>query len=548
MAAKQTAAATLVQALKAAGVERLFTLSGNQILPIYDACLDFPLELVHVRHEAAAVHMADAWGRLTERPGVALVTAGPGHANALSALFVAAAAEAPLVLLSGHCSESDLGRGGFQEMAQAHLAAPLVKAAWTASNPERLARGIAYAMRVAMSGRPGPVHISLPHDVLMTPVDIDDEDLPRAADFLPQSFGLSDELAQQTLDALAAARRPLVLVGPALMRPSGRRATDRLAVVTGLPMIRMESPRGTNDPSLGAVAQVFPEADVVLLLGKKLDFSLGFGDPAALDSTCRLLQIDADPVVLEQTERLIADRSRLQLAAQADPIPAAVHLAKLAGEMKWSRSGWAGEVDAAVRFRPEEWKEIRSDEGARLHPVEVCRAVRPWLNDKPAVFVSDGGEFGQWAQACLAAEHRLINGPSGSIGSAIPFALAARLAFPDARVVATLGDGTFGFHAMEFDTAVRYRLPLVAVVGNDAAWNAEKQLQMRIYGPDRLIGCDLLPSRYDRVVEALGGHGENVERADALGPALQRAAGSALPACVNVATQPVAAPIVRRNG
>jgi acetolactate synthase-1/2/3 large subunit len=173
--------------------------------------------------------------------------------------------------------------------------------------------------------------------------------------------------------------------------------------------------------------------------------------------------------------------------------------------------------------------------------------VQKHLDGTNAVFVCDGGEFGQWAQACLSAQYRVINGPAGSIGSALPFAAAAKLAFPAANVVALLGDGTFGFHAAEFDTAVRYDLPFVAVVGNDARWNAEYQIQLRAYGPKRAIGCELAPSRYDLVAAALGGHGEHVTREDDLPAALQRAFQSGQPACVNAMIEGLPAPEISRG-
>jgi acetolactate synthase-1/2/3 large subunit len=183
-----------------------------------------------------------------------------------------------------------------------------------------------------------------------------------------------------------------------------------------------------------------------------------------------------------------------------------------------------------------------------LHPVEVGRAVQRILDrSRDAVLVADGGEFGQWAQACASAPTRLINGPGGSIGSAIPFALAARLARPEATVIAMLGDGTFGFHLAEFDTAARGALPFLAVVGNDACWNAEHQIQLRAYGRDRAHGCELLPARYDQAVAALGGHGEHVERAADLVPALERALVSRRPACVNVMIERAPAPTVARG-
>jgi acetolactate synthase-1/2/3 large subunit len=184
-----------------------------------------------------------------------------------------------------------------------------------------------------------------------------------------------------------------------------------------------------------------------------------------------------------------------------------------------------------------------------VHPLEVCRAVQRLLERDPnAVLVSDGGEFGQWAQANLAARHRITNGPAGAIGAAVPSALAAKLAFPESQVVAISGDGSFGFHMAEFDTALRCRTPFVVVVGNDAFWNAERQIQLRDYGAARAVNCELAPTRYDRVVAALGGHGEHVARATDLAAALDRAAGSDRPACVNVTIASLPAPRLARCG
>ena len=179
-----------------------------------------------------------------------------------------------------------------------------------------------------------------------------------------------------------------------------------------------------------------------------------------------------------------------------------------------------------------------------MHPLRVCAEIQPLL-DRGAVLVVDGGEFGQWIQAGCEADTRLINGPAGSIGSALPMALGARLAHPERTVIAALGDGTFGFHGFELDTALRYDLPVVAIVGNDARWNAEHQLQRQQYGADRAVGCELLPSRYDKLAAALGGHGEYVEQPEDLEPAIERAVRSGLPACVNVMIDGLAAPTYR---
>jgi acetolactate synthase-1/2/3 large subunit len=466
----------LARTLAAAGVKHVFTLSGNHVMPVFDAALDARLSLVHVRHEAAAVHMADAWGRLTGEPGIALVTGGPGHANALGALYTALAAQSPMVLISGHAPLDELGKGAFQEMPQAALAKPLTVASWTAKSAATIGKDVARAMREA---RKGPVHLSVPSDVLDALTDAKVAAVPPV------------KVTARKID-LRNAKRPLVIAGPGAMRlqPAGE-----------FPVIGMESPRGVNDPSLGKLAEVLAKADVVVLLGKPLDFTLKFGK--AFARKCRFIRIEA-PVAL--------------------------------GAPTAAQRGWLEEVQAALAYRPAEWKSIDGS-----HPVAVCRAVQKVLDHPDAVFISDGGEFGQWAQACLRAPRRVINGVAGSIGSALPFAAAAKLAFPGAPVVATLGDGTLGFHLSEVDTAVRYGLGYIAVVGNDACWNAEYQIQLRAYGAERAHSLDLLPTRYGAVAAAMGAHGEDVSVPE-LEVALQRASRSGKPALVNVTIDRIAAP------
>jgi acetolactate synthase-1/2/3 large subunit len=490
----------LARALSAAGARHLFALSGNHVMPVFDAALDAKLSLLHVRHEAAAVHMADAWGRLTGSPGIALVTGGPGHANAISALYTALASESPLILISGHAPLAELGKGAFQEMRQSDMASPVTKASWTVRSAERLGEDLVRAWREAISGTPGPVHLSIPSDVLEAKLTAP---LPGA-----NAFAVLEEPVQEpsVLDALAAAKQPLILTGPMFMRM--RERARGLEDITGIPVIGMESPRGVHDPSLGRLAEVLKRADVVLLLGKRLDFTLKFGE--AFSPSCRVLQAHHN----------------------------------LAGWTRhtWRKSGWRDEVRAALAYRPAEWSAIDSKPDGAVHPVQLCREVQKLLQGPDAVFVSDGGEFGQWAQACLSAPARIINGPAGGIGSALPFAAAAKLARPDAPVVATLGDGTFGFHTAEIDTAVRYGLNYIAVVGNDATWNAEYQIQLRAYGKERAKGCELLPTRYGAVAAAMGAHGEDVLAFRDLLPALGRAERAGKPACVNVMIERLPAP------
>jgi len=537
----------LVETLAGQGVERFFSLSGNQIMPIYDACIDADIEIIHVRHEAATVHMADAWGRLTGQPGVALVTAGPGHGNAISAMYTAFMAESPLVLLSGCAPKPKPGRMAFQQIAQAEMAGHVCKASWTASDPTRLGHEMARAFRLAVSGRPGPVHISLPFDVLQANIDRAISLFPQPEDFQPQLSLCDHQTLRETFSFIQQSESPMILAGASLMRDGSQQALVDLEEKIQVPVVGMESPRGVLDPSLGAFAEVLAKADLLVLVGKKLDFTLRFGDEAAIRPDCRFIHIDSEMHVLEQTGELLGDTGRLLLTDLADPQPTVEKMLQFADEFDWSDNDWRQEVRAAISYRPAEWESVKGQTEGTLHPAEICRAAQTFLDGgEDSVLIADGGEFGQWAQACLTAEYRVINGASGSIGSSIPFAIGARCAFPDSRIVTVLGDGTFGFHGMEFDTAVRHNLPFIALVGNDACWNAEHQIQMQNYGSDRLIGCQLNPTRYDSVVVALEGHGEHVVDSAGLEPALQRSLNSGLPACVNVALEGHAAPAISR--
>src|SRR5450631_1424506 len=260
-------AEVLVRTLQEAGVRRLFTLSGNHIMPVFDGAFDAGLELIHTRHEAAAVHMADAWARLTGEVGVALVTGGPGHANAVSALYTASMAESPVLLLSGHAPLSQLGLGAFQEMQQAEIARPLTKAAWTSGHADALHDDIVNGWRTAISGRPGPVHISLPTDVLEATVA-----QPRDPAIREVFAALRPSPPPSDIEAigkwLGGTQRPLILTGPVTLTRAGRVRLKALEEHLGVPVIGMESPRGIADPALGAFAEVLALADVVLLLGK----------------------------------------------------------------------------------------------------------------------------------------------------------------------------------------------------------------------------------------------------------------------------------------
>ncbi len=528
----------VARSLARLGCRRMFTLSGNHIMSTFDAALDAGIDLVHVRHEAAAVHMADAHGRLTGEVGVALVTGGPGHANAVGALYTALAAELPMVLLSGHAATWELGRGGFQELRQAEMAKPVTKASWTASDAGTLGHDIGEAFRIALSGRRGPVHVSLPSDLL--DARLDESTVVWPAVGKAKREALDDAACAKILSLLAAAKRPIIFAGPQMSSGRGRDLLAVLEAAIGVPAVILESPRGLADATLGALADLAKEVDLVVLLGKALDFSLKWAGAPGFQSDVSLIAIDPDADLIARAAREKGER--LLFGCVADPALAAEKLA--ASAQKSPRDGaWHAHARHALDARPASWREVVGKTPGRLHPAEVFRALRPFIERDPdTVLICDGGEYAQWGQSMLPARRRLVNSVAGSIGSSLSFALAARLVESRAPVFAVLGDGTIGFHIAEFETAVRRGLPFVAILGNDARWNAESEIQRRDYGANRMHGCELTAARYDQAVAGLGGYGEFVERAADLAPAIERALASGKPACVNVMIESTAAP------
>lgn len=532
----------LVRSLLGHGIDTAFSLSGNHIMPIYDAAFEQPLRLVHTRHEAAAVHMADAWARLSGKVGVAIVSAGQGHANAVGALCTALAGETPLLLLSGHAPLFELGMGSFQEQDQAALAAPTAKASWVVRSAGDIVQEVERALALACEGRPGPVHLSLPSDVLEARVTR--QGLRAAPAITPSATTLSKSDCARVMAAVSIANRPIIIAPPALGTTVGRKALACLQDAMGIPAVVMESPRGPNDPAQGALFEVLAECDLVVLLGKALDFTLRFGG-APFDVAAHWVVVEPDPALQERARRVLGERATVM--AGAAPLAAVRALSNAAGlKPLFAWQEWNARARSMLAFEPAAWNSVSDDSPNGLHPVTIGRTVHRFINEHGGVFIADGGEFAQWSQALVRAPERIINGPAGAIGPSVPFAIGASAARPGKPVVAMLGDGTFGYHMAEFETAVRVGLPFIAVIGNDARWNAEHQIQCRDYGPSRAHGCTLPADiRYDQAVVALGGYGEFVTEASELPAALQRAWASGRAACINVRMQSHPAPTIR---
>ena len=549
-----TGGTALVRALLDQGVERVFTLCGNHLLAVYDAALDLAaagddrLKFTDVRHEASAAHMADAWARVTGRPGVCLLTGGPGHTNALTGIATAWAADSPVIWLSGASELANEGMGAMQEMDQVGVARPVTKWSHQVTDVREIPSALAKAFQIAQTGRPGPVHLSLPVDVVDATADEASISFPKAVDWKAATASAGNPaLVEAALDLLASAEQPAIVAGAGAWWSGAGEALRAFVEATGVPVFTIDTARGLisdehplcfgyADPALNPAAFSLAAADVVLLLGRRLDYRLRYG--GVFGPTTKLIQIDAEPTDLGRNRAA-------EIAIAGSPALVIEQMADGAGLREWPTAALAawratiGKMRAAYAAarEPEENSEM-----APLHPWRICREVRETLGDD-YVLTFDAGDFIQFARDSLPARQPnswLRLGAMATLGCAIPFAIAAKLARPSANVVALTGDGGVGFYGFEFDTAVRHGVAFTCVVANDAAWGMEKNLQIGIYGPDRLLNSELRPTRYDRVVEALGGYGEHVAAPAELKPALQRAMASNRPALVDVETAGVA--------
>ena len=378
------------------------------------------------------------------------------------------------------------------------------------------------------------MHLALPFDVLEAEAP---QGLPAEATLRPEPMAASEDDLAAIRAALGAAQRPLILTGPALNATRAGEVLARLAEAVAAPVVPMESPRGLKDPSLGDFSRALAKADLIVCLGKAVDFTLGFGGAGGMRRGLRM----AGRERRRGGTRSGAPQSRLSpRSAASRPIRARSRQALPALPAAGSRAGWRSEVAGLIAARG-----LPSTEEAsgKITPAALCAAVQRRIDAaKNPILVCDGGEFGQWAQACLAAPRRLINGPSGAIGGGLCYGIAAKKACPDATMFLLTGDGSIGFHLAELETAARERTALVVVIGNDECWNAEHQIQLRRYGPGRLIGCGLSGARYDEAAIAMGGHGEYVTDLADLDAALTRALALEKPACVNVAIEGLPAP------
>ncbi len=543
--AKLSGAHLLVLTLKSAGVDRIFGLCGDHVNAIFNACSEEGLSVIDTRHESAATHMADAWARVTGRPGVSVVTGGPGHTNSITGLATASHAGSPILAISGQFPTHLRGRGAVQEMDQVGLVRGITKWAAEVTDPAEIPAITARALEEALSGRPGPVHLSIPIDVATA--EVNDVAIPTVERLLPPPPRLAEIKA--AVEALARAERPVLIAGSGVFWARAWDLLQRFVEMTFIPGFTIGAGRGClsddhalgfgyADPLLNPTAQEIRRADVVLVVGKRIDFRLEYGGLFA--ETATLIQIDIHKLELGRAREV-------QIPILADARDALEQLLIEAGRRRWNKLPWAEELREHRQTARRQWEADENSELTPMHPLRLIREVRERL-DVDSIIAIDGGDFAQWARLGLPATRPgqwLRLGPLGTVGAAIPFGIAARLAKPASRVVVLTGDGGFAMHGWEFHTALRHHAPIVVVVGNDQGWGMERELQAALYG--RTVGTELGLVRYDRVVEALGGYGEYVERPSELGPALDRAFKADRPACVNVLMRGVPSRLTQAN-
>jgi acetolactate synthase I/II/III large subunit len=525
----------IAEALAAEGVDALFTLTGGHISPIFDGCKDVGIRVIDVRHEQAAAHAADAYGRLTFRPGAAAVTAGPGVTDAITGVTNAFYANSPMVLLGGRNPLGLEGLGALQDAPQVELLRPVTKRVDTALETRRLPEVLGYAFRAALTPRMGPTYVDLPMDVLMTPVDTGQVTGSEGHRYT-HGPGPDPDAVSRAASLLAAAEHPVVLSGSGTYWARAWQELDQLVSSAQLPVYVNGMSRGilpAAHPHLLGLSrkQALRRADVVLALGVDFDFRLGYGRPPAYTDEVAVIHVDPQP-------DKVGHNRPVELGVVSDV--GAFLRALLAHEGVLGRAEetpWLAELRADEARRRQARDEAATSDASPVHPLRFASEVARWV-DPAAIVIGDGGDIVAHTAGALRVDrpgHWMDPGPFGCLGVGAPFAMAAKHVHPDAQVLVVYGDGSFGFNGMEFESAVRQDLPFVGVVGNDGAWGEMKAFHERVYGVEGMVAQDLSQQTgYERMVEALGGYGERVERPEDIRPALNRAAESGVPALVNV--------------
>jgi acetolactate synthase-1/2/3 large subunit len=519
----------VAQALRRHGITHVFTLCGGHIQAIYDGCLDEGITVIDTRHEQSAGHAADGYARVTGIPGVCLVTAGPGITDVVTAVANAQRAGVPIVCIGGAGPKALCDMGSLQDMDSVTLMRPITK--WSVQVPEtrRIKEYIDAAFRVSQANLPGPVYLEMPIDLLM---NFAGDEAPLTAPLAPPRSSGDPSSIERAAALLQKAEKPTFLVGSQIRWSPRREAVSRLADHIRAPFFLNGMARGALPIAHPALfrrsrRRALAESDVIFVFGTPFDFRLDYGRPGTFNPNAQIVQIDLDGNELGRNrsvaEAILGDSGlvmeQLILAAQ-----------------KKEAAGWLGALREEESRRQQKMDaEINADSDPP-NPLRVCHELGKRLQPNDIV-IGDGGDFVATAANVIPLEWPQLwmdPGPLGTLGIGPGYAMAAKLARPDARTVIVFGDGSFGLNGFEYEAMVRQNIPVVGVIGNDAAWTQIRRGQVAMYGAERAVATGLSYTRYDQVVEALGGKGFWVERLDQLGPALDAAFACGKPACVNV--------------
>jgi acetolactate synthase I/II/III large subunit len=535
----------IARRLKAHGVSKLFTLSGGHLFSIYDGCREEGIDIVDVRHESTAAFAAEGWAKVTREPGVCALTAGPGVTNGMSAIASAQANHSPIVVLGGRAPAMRWGQGSLQEIDHVPFVRPLTKLAATAGGTEEIPGLVDVAFHAALAPHGGPTFVDFPMDFVF--MEAAEPELAReGAGSAPSTSSSRAEGAaiERAGTLLQAAERPVIMAGTDLYWGHGEEALLELAQTLRIPVFLNGLARGcvAADHELffsRARSHALKGADVALVVGVPMDFRLGFG--GAFGEETKIVVVDvAEPE--RAHPRAVAAECYGGLAETFADLGAAT------GSRALSSERWVSELRAVETERREAERAEREDDREPLHPMRLYAELGAVL-DRDAIVIGDGGDYVSYAGRVIDSYQPgcwLDPGPFGCLGTGPGYALAAKLARPDRQVVLLLGDGAFGFSGMEFDTLARHGVDVVGVMGNNGIWGLEKHPMEFLYGYS--VAADLRPgTRYDKVVEALGAHGELVQRPAELRPALERAFAAGKPALVNVLTDPSVAYPRRSN-
>jgi acetolactate synthase-1/2/3 large subunit len=547
----------LARRLRAHGVSRLFTLSGGHLFSVYDGCRAEGIEIVDVRHEQTAAFAAEGWAKVTREPGVCALTAGPGVTNGLSAMASAQANHSPMVVLGGRAPAGRWGQGSLQEIDHVPFVAPLTKLARTAGSADEIPGLVEEAFAAALAPHGGPAFVDLPLDyVFMEGRDWEEPPSSRAgaspgaggSSGAGRSAAAGAAAIEAAAGLLGAARRPVIMAGTDLYWGHGEEALRELAQELRIPVFLNGLARGcvAADHELffsRTRGQALREADVALVIGVPMDFRLGFG--GAFGEETQIVAIDVAEPARRHPREVAAELYGALSETLADLRVASAERRPAGGSPS---EGWVVQLRAAESERREAERAELEDGRAPLHPMRLYAELGAVLA-RDAIVVGDGGDFVSYAGRMIDSYKPgcwLDPGPFGCLGTGPGYALAAKLAHPEREVVLLLGDGAFGFAGMEFDTLARHGVNVVGVMGNNGIWGLEKHPMEFLYGYS--VAAELRPgTRYDAVVEALGGHGELVERPEQLRGALERSLAAGRPALVNVLTDPAVAYPRRSN-